>query len=400
MATLWEEVPGKLTVATVQEMLGDRLANRVVAALPANYQAGIDLAKVTKGVVTAITASVGGGPLAVVGAVYAGLQQVDAALSAYAAVIQEQIDKAWLSALDRLSQDLCKQANGKILTTYQPADTLTWKRAQAFTSSKKGKIGKVETLVKQFRPGYAMGVKRPARSDYCVSTVPILVYRGGVFGSNVRASIYSDNPSGYLGTVGDDWGKANIWAPMGLVPWDGGPLRDWVELSTELKNAKGSPPIRQKIQVAPGLAPHWGPYGEEQPLSSRMAAYAAAMYSNPPPDLDFVAQKIASYYSQYGQVDPRETGVLELLWAREDLARRGDPRAGAPRGDAWPGPFMSYVYGPNYDDVDTSDGEDSPPGLGGPMAPGKKATGGNGGGGGALLVAGGLAALLIKKRRR
>jgi hypothetical protein len=134
-----------------------------------------------------------------------------------------------------------------------------------------------------------------------------------------------------------------------------------------------------------------------------MAQYAASMYSNPPPDLDFVAQKIAWYYETYKQVDPRETGVLELLWAREDLARRGDPRAGAPKGDNWPGPFMSYVYGPSYDDVDTSDAEDNPPkggGFGG-MVGGIKSNASSGGGAG-LLLAGGLAAafLMLKGRRR
>ena len=368
MSSIFLEEPGTLKFGAAQEMLGHEIATRVVQQLPKQVNAGIDIAKVAAGATSAIVASVGGGPLAVLGAVYAGAAAINGALNGFAEMLRKDIAKGWTNALEDLCSGLIRNADGRILAVYQPADIITLKRAQAYTSNKRkdGKIHKLETLVAQFRKGYVHGVKRTARSDYIAATVPVLVYGGGgTIGSRVPESFYAEDPFTSIGPVGDDWGPYNTWRPLGISKhWKGLPLPTWIAVAGEMKNARGCPPIRWKTLVAPGLCPHWGPRGGSLPFSATMSAYAAALMSRPPADLDFVADKISTYSANH-TISIRSLGILDLLWAREDLARRGNPHGGTPRGDTWPGPFMELVYGPQDDKPQDDRPQDDKPNSGG-----------------------------------
>ena len=401
MSEIWETEPGSLTVASVQDMLGDKIANRLVAVLPTEYAVGIEIAQLTAAAAAAIGAAAASGPLAIGAAVVALFKSIDSTLESWAGAVKAEIATTWTKAIDQLSLNLTTSAGGNILTYYQPADVQTLKRAQAFTSKKKGKIHKLETLVQQFKPGYVIGVKRPAMSDYIAATVPVLIFTGHPFGDFIRESIYSNNPKATIGPLSsaNGWENANQWYPLGLVKWTGAPLKQWAITASQLVNAHGCPPLRKRILVAPGLCPQWGPYGEEQPFSPRMAAYAAGLYGAPPPDLDKVTNLVAQASKMWG-LDPLGTGILELRWAREDLARRGNAKAGKPLGDKWPGPFGALVG--LEPEPDTSDGEDAPKGGGGfGGMVGGISSGEAAGGGAGLLLAGGLAAaFLMKKRRR
>lgn len=398
MISLWDHEPGAGLPGLAVDILAQRYGDRLITAFPADVQGAIALQKVVSAAVSAITAAAAGGPLVIAGAVVAAFQAIDGALASWGEAKKAEIMDAWRSALSKLGTGLTSAARvqGTVLTTYQPADNLSLKRAQAFTAgNKKHGYTTLGELVSQFRPGYVVGVKRAGRSDYIAATVPVLIFTGHPLGTYIPPSIYEPKSSA-IGPLGDEWGTDNVWRPLGMYRGAGREFRQWLELISDLIGANGCPPIRQRTTVAPGLGGSWGPRGESLPMDATIAAYAASLLGRPPPDLDFVAERAAA-----AGLDPQALGILDLLWSREDLRRRGKA-PGAPLGDAWAGPWAPDAQG--------SEPEPDPgpagPGLGGGVGRIGEAASGGGGGGDALGVAAaaaaaiGLGALVLRKRRR
>lgn len=337
--SLFSVEPGSLSPAATVELLGARAAERLIVSFPPSWQAGLALSQIALAAGGAITAAAASGPLAIGVAVVQAFKSLNSAVNDWAAQLKADVAADWTDKLNTLGSSLAQSANGRCLALYQPADTLTLKRAQAFT----GDGAKLEALISQFRAGYVHGVKRPFRSDYIAAVVPVLTFTGRPLGLYIRESIYADAPESGIGPLSAEngWEGDNTWLPLGLGKWDAQIAGfAWATTAAELANAHGCPPVRMRILVAPGLAPAWGPYGNLLPVPETLAAYSSALLGAPPPDLDRVASAVA-YANKWG-LNPQSTPILDLLWAREDLARRG--KGGhSPRGDAWAGPFWQLV---------------------------------------------------------
>lgn len=395
--------PGSLTPKSTVELLANRAAERIVISFPPSWQAGLALANIATAAASTITAAAVSGPLALGVAVVQLFNQVSQALNDWAASVKADIAEEWVSQLETLGESLAKAANGNILATYQPSTTLSLKRAQAYTG---GSMKKLSQLKAQFRPGYVMGVKRGAYSDYIVSTVPILVFGGCPLTGTIRQSIYTDKPQSWIPPTGTLCDKAygwdgHAWRWAGLADYSDVsiPGFKWASTAAELKNAVASPPVRQSIKVAPGLAPQWGAYGDTQPVSQSLAAYSTAMLGSPPKDLDAVCAYLQKAHEIWPNFDAAyQTPILDILWAREDLARRGE-KGLKPRGDAWAGPFWQAVGLP---EPSAQKGGGKFPGMfgEGKKLANKPSGGGGGGGGGLLLVAAGAAGLVLLRRKR
>lgn len=360
------------------------MAAMVSAALPPSVTAAIDVGKLASQQAAAIATGLAGaasaGPLAIAGATYQGLKVMGDLVRAWAELQAKDWRDQNASVIETVTQEVCTAAGGNIRAKYQPAESVTLERPRGYEG--KGLKDKEWTCAKmraQYKQGWVACLGRPFKSAVLYTPIPVLVASGGAFDVQKPASVYGPSGPGVYPSkdlIPEEWSEYRWWGVR--AEYDVAQKWQWIARVIDSADANPAPPVRTFTTVAPGLGATWGPQGQTLPLGRYQAAYWGGLLIRPPGDLDEVALALRESQA-YGLANAKRATEV-LLWAREDMRRRG-LAPGKPQGEAWRDPLYGKSAG--------GEGDGEKAGQGGS----------DGGGGGGILALMATVGILAMRKR-